>query len=114
MQHTPVVRLPEEKRPVNWGLLIAVLALVAIVALAVTMMARPTLLTGELPVTIYPNPELSQAQRYLEVQADAAPVPGPTNPELSSARRYQEQIAYDQFLRENPEIRRFLQRQEAR
>lgn len=114
MQHTPVVRLPQEKRPVNWGLLIAVLALVAIVAFAVTMMARPTLLTGEPSVTIYPNPEVSQAQRYLEVQADSAPGIGPTNPELSSARRYQEQIAYDRFLRENPEIRRFLQGQEVR
>ena len=114
MQHTPVVRLPQEKRPVNWGLLIAVLALVAIVAFAVTMMARPTLLTGEPSVTIYPNPEVSQAQRYLEVQADSALGTGSTNPELSSARRYQEQIAYDRFLRENPEIRRFLQGQEVR
>lgn len=48
----------------------------------------------------------------MEVHAAAAAVPGPTNPELSSALRYQEQINNDQFLRENPEIRRFWQSKE--
>ena len=111
MQHTPVVRLPEEKHPMNWGLLIAALAIVAIVVFAVMMLANPTLLVGEPPISNYPNPEVSQAARYMETHAAAA-VPGPTNPELSSALRYQEQISNDQFLRENPEIRRFWQSKE--
>ncbi len=112
MQHTPVVRLPKEKHPVNWGLLVAALAIVAIVVFAVMMLANPTLLVDEPPISNYPNPEVSQAARYMEVHAAAAAVLGPTNPELSSAIRYQEQISNDQFLRENPEIRRFLQSKE--
>lgn len=112
MQHTPVVRLPEEKRHNDLGLIIAVLAIIAIVVLVVVALARPELLTTEPAVTIYTNPEVSQAERYMAWQAESEAAAGPTNPELSSANRYQQLIAEGQFLRENPEIRRFLQSRE--
>lgn len=112
MQHTPVVRLPEEKRPHDWGLIIATVVLLAIAALVVVALARPMLLTNEPAVGIYTNPEVGQAERYMAQRAAAEAVAGPTNPELSAANRYQQLIAEDQFLRENPEIRRFLQSQE--
>lgn len=134
MQNTPVVRLPEKKRHNTLALFIATLAIIAIVVLVVVTPTRPVVVTTEPAVTIYTNPEVSQAARYLawreasesayanpeaaraarytdQRQASEA-VAGPTNPELSSANYYQQIIARDRFLRENPEIRRFLQLQE--
>lgn len=90
MQNSPVVRLPEEKRHSDLGLIIAVLAIVAIVVFVVVALVNPTVVTTEPATTNY------------------------TNPELSSASYYQQLIAEDRFLRENPEIRRFIQAQEER
>lgn len=108
MQKTPVVRLPEEKRHNDLGLIIAALAIIAIAVLVVVALAHPAVTTTPV-VTIYTNPEVAQAERYMAWRAAAEGDAGPVNPELSSANRYQQLIVEDQFLRENPEIRRFLQ-----
>lgn len=78
--------------------------------LIVVALARPAVVTTEPAVTIYTNPEVSQAERYMAWRESFGSVY--TNPELSSANHYQQLIAEDRFLRENPEIRRFLQSQE--
>jgi hypothetical protein len=112
MQHMPVVQLPKEKRHYDWGLIIATILLVVIALLAVVAVARPDLFTGEPAVSRYANPEVMQAERYMAMHSAAEQQPGPTNPELSASYRFQAQRAEDQFLRENPEIRRFLNSQE--
>lgn len=114
MQHTPVVRSPEERRHRDLGLIIALLVILAVAAFAVVMLARPQLLTTEPAVNLYANPEVAQAQRYMAWRAAEAAVAGPINPELFAANRYQQQqqLAQERFLRANPEIRRFLQSQE--
>lgn len=89
MQHTPTVRLPEEKHHRDWGIIIAAIAIVVLTVLTVIVLVQPDFLDTESATNYYAD-----------------------NPELSVYHRYRAQLENEQFLIENPEVRLFRQLQE--
>lgn len=100
MQNAPIVQLPEKEHHRNWGLVVAAVAVILVAVFAVVMLAYPDLL----------SPEPAASTQITEVSG----VAGPDNPELFAFYRYTRDHPNEEFLRENPEVRYFLQWQESR
>ena len=111
MQHTPVVQLPRQKRHNDLVPLLVALAIIAIVVLAVQALPPPATVTTTPAVSLYANPEVAQAERYLAWRAAAARAYA--NPEAARAERYLAWRAASVDAYVNPEVaqaERFLAR----
>lgn len=133
MQHAPLAQLPEQRHHRDWGMIIALVIVIAIAILTGVVLLEPgtifapavsnVAINPELAaferyqaassaaprISVFDNPELSAFERLLARTSAAPSFTGPDNPELSSFHRYVELQPGDLMLRGNPEVRQFQQ-----
>lgn len=109
MQHAPLAQLPEQRHHRDWGMIIALVIVIAIAILTGVVLLKPGTIFAPAVSNVAINPELDAFERYLATYSTAPSIAGPDNPELSTFRRYVELQPGDLMLRENPEVRQFQQ-----